>query len=58
MPSVLPKHIAFGTEGDISQKNNFIAEADYQYQYLAGDIFSNGWTTWNYPSGQFARAFL
>lgn len=57
-PGVLPKHIAFGTEGDISQKNNFINETDYQYQYLAGDIFSHGWTTWNSPSGQFARAFL
>ncbi|MES2266908.1 MAG: hypothetical protein V4520_09120 [Bacteroidota bacterium] len=58
IPFGLPKHVAFGTEGDISQKDHFIKDAEYQYQYLAGDIFSNGWTTWNYPSGQFARSFL
>ncbi|MCQ6956316.1 hypothetical protein [Mucilaginibacter aquariorum] len=56
--STLPKRVAFGTEGDISQSAQFIKEADYQYQYLAGDIFSNGWTTWNSPTGEFARAFL
>ncbi|MFD0766899.1 hypothetical protein ACFQZI_18725 [Mucilaginibacter lutimaris] len=58
IPSGIPNHIAFGTEGDISQKDHFIKDAEYQYQYLAGDIFSNGWTTWNYPTGQFARSFL
>lgn len=58
IPTGLPKRIAFGTNGDISNNSQFIQESDYQYQYLAGDIFSNGWTTWSAPSGQFARAFL
>ncbi|WP_295772278.1 hypothetical protein [uncultured Mucilaginibacter sp.] len=58
LPAGLPRKLAFGTEGDVSVSNQFIAECDYQYQYLAGDIFSNGWTTWNAPSGQFARNFL
>jgi hypothetical protein len=58
MPTGLPRHISFGTEGDVSVSSKYIKEADYQYQYLAGDIFSNGWTTWNYPSGEFARTFL
>jgi hypothetical protein len=57
-PSGLPKRIGFGTDGAISDINQFIKESDYQYQYLAGDIFSNGWTTWNSPSGEFARIFL
>lgn len=56
--SGLPKHVAFGIEGDVSQSAQVIKEAEYQYVYLAGDIFSNGWTTWNYPSGQYARNFL
>ncbi|WP_158824878.1 hypothetical protein [Mucilaginibacter lacusdianchii] len=58
MPSVLPKHVAFGTEGDITYANNFIKESDYQYQYLAGDIFSSGWTTWNLPYGSFVTNYL
>jgi hypothetical protein len=58
IPAGLPKRMSFGTEGDISQKEQYIEEADYQYQYLAGDIFSNGWATWNSPTGEFARAFL
>lgn len=58
MPTVLPKHIAFGAEGDITYSNQFIQETEYQYQYLSGDIFSNGWTTWNAPAGEFVRNFL
>ncbi|MFD1255994.1 hypothetical protein ACFQ3S_04240 [Mucilaginibacter terrae] len=58
VPFGLPKRIAFGTEGDISQSTSYIKETDYQYQYLAGDIFSNGWTTWNSPTGDFAKRFL
>jgi hypothetical protein len=58
VPLGLPKRMAFGIEGDVSQKASFIPEADYVYVYLAGDIFSNGWTTWNWPSGQYARNFL
>ena len=58
VPLGLPKRVAFGTEGDISQSLSYIKETDYQYQYLAGDIFSNGWTTWNSPTGDFARRFL
>lgn len=57
-PSGLPKNIAFGTEGDISKSSQFIQETQYQYQYLSGNIFSNGWTTWNSPDGEFARNFL
>ncbi|OKS86389.1 hypothetical protein [Mucilaginibacter polytrichastri] len=57
-PDGLPKRVAFGTNGDVSNSDKFIQEADYQYQYLAGDIFSNGWTTWTSPSGEFARTFL
>ncbi|WCT10718.1 hypothetical protein [Mucilaginibacter jinjuensis] len=58
MPPGLPKRVAFGTNGDISNINQFFQESDYQYQYLAGDIFSNGWATWESPNGEFARAFL
>jgi hypothetical protein len=58
VPSGLPKQLAFGTDGDISKSAQFIQESEYQYQYLAGDIFSNGWTTWNSPAGEFARNFL
>ena len=58
VPVGLPARMAFGTQGDISVSSQFIAESDYQYQYLAGDIFSDGWTTWNTPSGQFALNFL
>jgi hypothetical protein len=58
MPSVLPKHVAFGTEGDITYANDFIKESDYQYQYLAGDIFTTGWTTWNLPYGSFVTNYL
>lgn len=57
-PAGLPDHIAFGTDGDFSKSDQFIPECEYQYQYLAGDIFSNGWTTWHSPSGQFARNYL
>lgn len=58
MPAMLPRRVAFGAEGDIAKSAQFIAESDYQYQYLSGDIFSNGWTTWNAPDGEFARNFL
>jgi hypothetical protein len=59
MPVALPHHVGFGTEGDISHSDQFIRETDYQYQYLSGDIFStNGWTSWNAPTGDFARTFL
>ncbi|UEG52167.1 hypothetical protein LLH06_14465 [Mucilaginibacter daejeonensis] len=58
LPSGLPSRLAFGTEGDISVSDKYIPQCDYQYQYLAGDIFSNGWATWNSPNGQFARNFL
>jgi hypothetical protein len=58
IPSGLPKQVAFGTNGDVSNSSQFIQGSEYQYQYLAGDIFSNGWQTWVYPIGEFARAFL
>ena len=58
VPVGLPQHIAFGTEGDVTQGNDLIAESEYQYQYLAGDIFAKGWAHWNLPAGQFARNFL
>ena len=58
VPLGLPRHVGFGTEGDISHSANYINETEYQYQYLAGDIFSNGWQTWNSPNGDFARRFL
>ncbi len=58
VPAGLPKRLAFGIEGDVSQRASFITESEYVYVYLAGDIFGNGWTTWNYPSGQYARNFL
>jgi hypothetical protein len=58
MPSSLPHHLSFGVENDYDHRSQFIQEADYRYQYLAGDIFGKGWTTWNAPSGQFARNFL
>ena len=58
IPNGLPKRVAFGTNGDVSNSSQFIQESDYQYQYLAGDIFSDGWTTWESPSGEFARSFL
>nr|WP_067062639.1 hypothetical protein [Mucilaginibacter sp. L294] len=56
--SALPKHVAFGTNGDYSQSVNYIKESDYQYQYLADDIFTGGWASWNYPNGSFAKNFL
>ena len=58
VPAGLPKRVAFGIEGDVSQRASFINEADYVYVYLAGEIFSNSWTAWNWPSGQYARNFL
>jgi hypothetical protein len=58
IPAGLPNRVAFGTNGDISNSNQFIQESDYQYQYLAGDIFSDGWASWESPSGEFARKFL
>jgi hypothetical protein len=58
IPQGLPKRVAFGTNGAISDSSQFIQGAEYQYQYLAGDIFSNGWQTWAYPNGEFASAFL
>jgi hypothetical protein len=59
VPAGLPKRVAFGAEGDISQSTQFINEAEYQYVYLAGDIFSNsGWAQWQAPTGQYARNFL
>ncbi len=58
MPAMLPKHLAMGVENSAGQSSQFINEAEYRYTYLAGDIFANGWTTWNFPSGQFARNFL
>jgi len=58
VPAGLPKRVAFGTEGDISQSTQFINESEYQYVYLAGDIFSNGWAQWQAPTGQYARNFL
>jgi len=58
VPLGLPKRVGFGIQGDVSQRAGFINEADYVYVYLAGDIFSNGWTTWNWPTGQYARTFI
>lgn len=58
IPAGLPGRVAFGTNGDVSNSSSFIQQSDYQYQYLAGDIFSNGWETWESPSGEFARRFL
>lgn len=58
MPAMLPKHLAMGVENSDGQSSQIINEAEYRYTYLAGDIFSAGWTTWNFPSGQFARIFL
>lgn len=56
--SVLPKRVAFGVENDISENNNIIQETDYRYHYLTGDIFTDGWATWNSPTGEYARIFL
>jgi len=56
--SALPKHVAFGANGDYSQSANYIKESEYQYQYLADDIFTGGWASWNYPNGSFAKNFL
>lgn len=56
--SALPKRVAFGTNGDYTQSPNYIKESDYQYQYLADDIFTGGWASWNSPTGEFARKFL
>lgn len=58
VPAGLPKHLAFGTDGDIWKSSQFIAESEYQYQYLADDIFKGGWAAWNSPNGQYARNFL
>jgi hypothetical protein len=58
IPAGLPKRVAFGIEGDVSQRASFINEADYVYVYLADDIISNGWTKWNWPSGQYASTFM
>ncbi|WP_345950186.1 hypothetical protein ABDD95_01760 [Mucilaginibacter sp. PAMB04274] len=58
MPSALPKRVGFGVENDISQTSQIIQESDYRYHYLAGDIFSNGWASWNSPTGEWARTFL
>jgi len=58
IPQGLPNRVAFGTNGDMSNSSQLIQESEYQYQYLAGDIFSNGWQTWAYPSGEFASSFL
>ncbi|MGY4539611.1 phage-related protein [Mucilaginibacter sp. UYNi724] len=54
----LPKRVAFGTNGDYTQSANYIKESDYQYQYLADDIFTGGWASWNSPTGEFAKKFL
>ena len=56
--SALPKRVAFGTNGDYTQNANYIKESDYQYQYLADDIFTGGWASWNSPNGEFAKKFL
>lgn len=56
--AALPARVGFGAQNDISQTAQFIQEADYRYCYLAGDIFSNGWSTWNAPTGEYARTFL
>lgn len=54
----LPKKVAFGQENDISQLQSMITESDYRYHYLTGDIFTDGWASWNAPKGEYARIFL
>lgn len=58
IPTGLPKHVAFGTDGDISRSSQFITQSDYQYQYLADDIFTGGWATWTLPAGSYASNYL
>ena len=66
LPSGMPTHFSFGlmdAPGGASylagMRSNNGTAWDFRYQYLAGGVNTgSGWSTWNWPSGQFATNYM